>query len=773
MRPVHTCLFCYMATVLLTSSPLFLQATPTKADPSDVASTRSDIDEEPDGLTNQEEAEADTYPHNAYSDADDKMDGQDGWPLDSGVTFPRIRETSYAVIDLNDQGAQWVQRITDSGLVWGRFDPYECKIWQGGELTALPNSHDDFEIYWTDMNQDGTVVGYGMNRDDVADKLFTFSGGELTELPRYPSEESQMYIQEIEDGIFITDNNDIYGNVYVVEDSDGQASSTHRVTTGVVKWTDNSPVLLAPGNIVRTTEMFLSSPTIVSVTPDPAYLLIAESVSNSGVLIGETNRLYFDSNDHLLHGEVIGTGLFHQGSFTLASEFGTQSRFAAASDADFSTVVGERSCGVALWQMNPMLSIIYDSGNSVTKIKGFPCDINDSGEIVGSGFTSPLQKGVDGQLIENGRVVDLSTRCHGFTISYARQITNTGLILAAGFNYAKQENSENLMLVPIEIDSVRATINPKFRGSPSKPYLCNNIDHITAGEKIEGALAIYHKAVRNEDGETEDFDVTLKVAPVGGNVTWTKSSGPDSGTIVDPNSATAIFRNPKKGGLYEFELSVGSQSAAGKLQLWLPVAGPDISSYWEGEISYFKNTWGPAYRSKLNDRTVLLALNPPARWMAKRDLAALDMLMMGSLLDWNGEILGDETPCGGPISTPGNRLTLHKFVISWSKRNNMMYALIGREMGLPERMLINAGHMINLITTTPSGTPSLDSPETVESYRAGFDLFNGVNLENVMKARGLKMHQPDGWDQWEWPSHETSEEHLQRMADQKLQDLIQ
>lgn len=329
------------------------------------------------------------------------------------------------------------------------------------------------------------------------------------------------------------------------------------------------------------------------------------------------------------------------------------------------------------------------------------------------------------------------------------------------------DDEVKVCLLRVWIDSDRATIQPQFRGSISSPYLCNNIDHIAAGEKIKGALTIYHKAVRDGDGETEDFDVILKVSSVG-DVTWTKTAGPDSGELVDATSPTAIFRNPKKGGLYEFELSIGQQAASSKLQLWLPVAGPDISSYWESEIAYFKNTWGPAYRAKLNDRTVLLALNPPARWMLKKELAALDMLRVGNSLDWDEEIRGDETPCGGPISTRGNRLTLHGFVISWSKRNNMMYALIGREMGLPEQMLINAGHLINIIS---SG--GLEGAETVESYRAGFDLFNGISLENIMKARGLKMQQPDGWDQWEWPSHEASEGELRRVANQELQELIQ
>lgn len=330
--------------------------------------------------------------------------------------------------------------------------------------------------------------------------------------------------------------------------------------------------------------------------------------------------------------------------------------------------------------------------------------------------------------------------------------------------------SSEVVLLPIEITSDRATINPKYRGSPSKFDLCNHTEH-WAGERIKGALTIYHKAVRDETGKTEDFDVTLKVASIG-NLTWTKVSGPDSGAFIDPHSATAVFRNPKKGGLYEFELSVAGQTA-GRLQLWLPVAGPDISSYWEREISYFKNTWGPAYRSKLHDRTWLISLpmQPYQRWLLKKEVATADMTRMGNDLDWNKPVVGEETPCGVPDpddSNPGNRLTLHGFVISWSKRNNMLYALIGREMGLPERVLISAGHIINM-----KSSGGLDSAEAVESYRAGFDLFNGVTLENVMKTRGLKMHEPNGWDQLEWPSHETSEAELERMADEKLQQLIQ
>ena len=81
----------------------------------------------------------------------------------------------------------------------------------------------------------------------------------------------------------------------------------------------------------------------------------------------------------------------------------------------------------------------------------------------------------------------------------------------------------------------------------------------------------------------------------------------------------------------------------------------------------------------------------------------------------------------------------------------MMYGLIGREMGLFERTLINAGHAINLIS---SGT--FDSAETIESIIArGFDLFNGVALDQMKTRRFEKMHQPERMGGISWSGHRT------------------
>lgn len=101
MRPFVTCVLGSAFALLLCGSPL--RAIPTKADPTDVASSRPDQDEEPDGLTNQEEAEAGTFPYNAYSDSDIDPDGLDGWAREPALSPPRLPNVQYAVIDL-EQG---------------------------------------------------------------------------------------------------------------------------------------------------------------------------------------------------------------------------------------------------------------------------------------------------------------------------------------------------------------------------------------------------------------------------------------------------------------------------------------------------------------------------------------------------------------------------------------------------------------------------------------------------------------------------------------------
>ena len=157
--------------------------------------------------------------------------------------------------------------------------------------------------------------------------------------------------------------------------------------------------------------------------------------------------------------------------------------------------------------------------------------------------------------------------------------------------------------------------------------------------------------------------------------------------------------------------------------------------------------------------------------IVRRERAVKDLLEIGVNLDWTGQVLGEETPSsGGALSTDGARQTLHGVTIDFRKRNNMLYALIGREMGLEEVFVKRGPNALDSIVSGAAG--SRDDEHTFESYEAGFDLFDGVSLADVMENRGIEMQVPDRWAARDWPSHETSDGALFRKAHSKLFELI-
>jgi hypothetical protein len=326
-------------------------------------------------------------------------------------------------------------------------------------------------------------------------------------------------------------------------------------------------------------------------------------------------------------------------------------------------------------------------------------------------------------------------------------------------------------LLPCELSSPKAFNSPWWKAEFGSTDIFDPRNPAVADEQkaIDSALTIYFNKVRKADNTVEDFDIKLKFGPVDG-ATWSKFDGPDSGTLQNGNQAEATYSNPKKGGLYRYDVHFAGKTT--RAQAWLPKAGPDISSYWQQEINYFRNKWGPAYRSKLNDRTWFLLAKPVTRAAVKHALALADMAEIGSNLDWmnpgSGQMITTDTsPEGGPPNESGGewRYTIKGYVIDFRKRNNMMYALIGKEMTLLEVELKNGPN------TLGAGTP--DSPAALQAYEAGFDLHDGKSLEQTMKDYGNKMQEPGSWAEREWPSEETTNGGLRRKAESQLNQLIQ
>ena len=97
-----------------------------------------------------------------------------------------------------------------------------------------------------------------------------------------------------------------------------------------------------------------------------------------------------------------------------------------------------------------------------------------------------------------------------------------------------------------------------------------------------------------------------------------------------------------------------------------------------------------------------------------------------------------------------------------------------KRMGLSEVVLSNAGDPGNWFGKYVAGaTGTADSAAAKESYEAGFDLFYGTTLKDVMINRAEKMQEPDSWAKKEWPSEEKSAGKFKRTNEQLLQEIIQ
>ena len=76
--------------------------------------------------------------------------------------------------------------------------------------------------------------------------------------------------------------------------------------------------------------------------------------------------------------------------------------------------------------------------------------------------------------------------------------------------------------------------------------------------KYNAALTVLFSAASTPAGDPVNFNVTLHVYPEDlPGVTWAKTDGPDSGTLLNSEQPVATYANPAKGGLYTFTTTVG------------------------------------------------------------------------------------------------------------------------------------------------------------------------------------------------------------------------
>jgi len=334
---------------------------------------------------------------------------------------------------------------------------------------------------------------------------------------------------------------------------------------------------------------------------------------------------------------------------------------------------------------------------------------------------------------------------------------------------------KKIWLLKVEVSSEKAT-NPNGTHTPKQTleFAIPSPGNIAAGEEqdaLDNALVIYYKdVVSGTSIEVDPFDVKFKT-PGLSTTAWFETGNNNSsstrGDLQNPISEEATLSiaaqggdisGPVDGGLYKYSASL-SDDLSFPVQVWLPVAGPSIDAAFMAQIAGF-SSWGIDYRDQLNTvRVPAIKSESPFTWgllpnsEVARAVRLDDMRQLGNILDWYGAPSGQYTPSGGPknntpLGVQEHRTTVGGVVVDWPKRNNILYAVVGRNMGISTTLLEVGPNLVGGDNNTP------DDQYAIASYNIGFRLFNEEGLNEVMADIGREMHVPGGWAEKEWPSFE-------------------
>lgn len=301
--------------------------------------------------------------------------------------------------------------------------------------------------------------------------------------------------------------------------------------------------------------------------------------------------------------------------------------------------------------------------------------------------------------------------------------------------------SEDNRIVPITLQ------NPTdFRNLPS------NVSDPCEPDSDTIPLVIFYESV-SASGVVEDFEVQLSSnIPEGWGVqeTWTKATGPDSGTLLAGNPTNVRFVNPEIGGLYQFDLQGGSSPI--RTSLLLPLAGADITDWLQAEIAAIE-LWAQQVRREAED---IHYSKVPFRTRGKMLLVWTSI--SGSYFDYVLDPVDAQglSPCRrfqSPIRPMGHYgyVTVNGVVVHGSKINIMLWSLFGREWGWSPLALM-AGSDLNNI----DAKLELDPESSRWAVALGAVLYEKSQLDlradGVADAFRLLQDGPDLIEEKLWPS---------------------
>jgi hypothetical protein len=744
-----------------------------------------------DPLTNIEEIELGTNPFKADTDGDLLADNFDGWATVQELAPARLPLVRYALIDLGvGQGAF----VNDKGqaVYYNGASKY---FWESGVSTPITPPVD---TVWN------STIGLT-------------NSGEVVLGVRFPL--------------------DYHGPGWNMQDPNKNAGTN--TNKGTVMWTPSAHGDLIVSNIFTAAKMQALEPT----DPQSYYETMPVVRYNVPIAVSSNGKVAAYTQEYL-NGEgppwsTYSAVIFIPAGSLIGDFFLNGGATNAPTEGTRASLLDINSAGVAIGSYTTLENGVETSGyaywtGSKHGLDEAPRCINDEGHIFGNGvmwlanhnykklvldnapagyINNKLQSVAGTGLWQNYQWHDLTelTDLTGWSNFGATRISSDNGIIVGTATKTADGLQHAVMLLPIEITTKKDSPNKPW-GPPvwGRTAIDTPLPHevILSQADVTGtfpteeeaneaekkafkeALVIYYKDALDANGQlAADVDIDFKVRNgTMPDASWSHSitnRTPDNPPAME-DSATAWgkLKGLTKAGIYRYNLHCLGVNTG--VQAWLPSAGPDITSYWQGEINYFKNTWGPAYRTKLLSRTWFVSLMSAELGLATRELYRIqDIIKLGPIVDWtdSNHITSTKTPCGLANVVPQNfhggdrdRFTMFGVVTDFSKRNNMMYALIGREIGLPEIVIRNGPDTqdeVNQLLGNPNNTGTPDSPAAFESYEAGFDLFDGISLQQVITTRGKNMQEPGSRAQKEWPSSETTTQGLKREAEAILTEMIQ
>ncbi len=145
-------------------------------------------------------------------------------------------------------------------------------------------------------------------------------------------------------------------------------------------------------------------------------------------------------------------------------------------------------------------------------------------------------------------------------------------------------------VVALQVESINITSQQLGTSQNPPPFAggTNWIFCVTNSPSPDKHAVVLYKDVVDESFNVQNFDVTLTATLVPAGITtnqltfhWEKVSGPASGQFLPSTGTSAVYQNPKQGGVYRFRLTLRDGDinlAFGEANLVLPLAGAEMDS---------------------------------------------------------------------------------------------------------------------------------------------------------------------------------------------------